>query len=128
MKQIETSQSGWLVELTKSYKAKEPVMLVDDARIGLNPESESLLLMGKKARLSAREWTAVLVCLGVSSLGAYLLVMAILDPEPYSKIAFALATGAILIGSGGFMAVRILTRIKPPNVKMTSQGFQIDWN
>jgi hypothetical protein len=127
MRQIATSQQNWLAELSRSYKAREPVLLVDDARIGINPESESLLLMGRKAKLTAREWSAVLVCLGVSALGAYLLVMAILDPEPYSKIAFALATGALLIGSGGFMAVRILTKIKPPKVKMTTQGFEIEW-
>jgi hypothetical protein len=127
MKQIATSQQNWLGELSRSYRAREPVLLVDDARIGINPESETLLLMGRKAKLTAREWSAVLVCLGVSALGAYLLVMAILDPEPYSKIAFALATGALLAGSGGFMAVRILTTIKPPRVKMTAQGFEIEW-
>jgi hypothetical protein len=127
MKQIATSQQNWLVELSHSYKAREPVLLVDDARIGVNPESESLLLMGIKAKLTPREWSAVLVCLGVSALGAYLLVMAILDPEPYSKIAFALATGALLIGSGGFMAVRILTKIKPPRVTVTTHGFEIEW-
>ena len=127
MKQIATSHQGWLVELSRSYKTREPVLLVDDARIGIDPESETLLLMGKKAKLSPREWSGVLVCLGVSALGAYLLVMAIMDPEPYSKIGLALVTGALLIGSGGFMAVKILTKITPPNVKVTAQGFEINW-
>ena len=128
MKEIMTSQPGWLVELSQAYKQKESVLIIDDAQIGINPESETLLMMGKKANLTVREWVAVLICLGVSAAGAYLLVMAILDPEPYSKIAFALATGAILIGTGGFMAVRVLTRIKPPNVKVTGRGFEIEWN
>jgi hypothetical protein len=127
MKEIATSQSGWLLELTRAYKAKEPVRLVDDARIGINPETETLLLMGRKAHLSPHEWSAVLVCLGVSGLGAYLLVMAILDPEPFSKIAFALGTGALLVGTGGFMAVKVLTKMKPPSVRVTPLGFEIDW-
>ncbi|HXX63064.1 MAG TPA: hypothetical protein VEO56_04625, partial [Bacteroidota bacterium] len=92
------------------------------------PSTETLLMMGRKGKLSAREWVAVFISLGVSVAGAYLLVMAILDPEPYSKIAAALVTGAVLIGGGGFMAVRVLTHIKPPDVKMAPQGFEIHWN
>ena len=128
MRQIMTSHPGWLKELSDSYKAKEAVLLIDDARIGIDPANETLLIMGRKGKLSAREWVAVLVSLGVSAAGAYLLVMAILDPEPYSKIVAALVTGAVLIGSGGFMAVRVLTHIKPPDVKMTPRGFEIHWN
>jgi|ERR1051326_1313556 hypothetical protein len=128
MKEIKTSRSAWLTELSQSYKKKEPVLLVDDAKIGIDPSTETLLIMGRKGKISAREWIAVLISLGVAASGAYLLVMAILDPEPYSKIVAAIGTGAVLIGSGGFMAVRVLTHIKPPNVKMTPQGFEIHWN
>ncbi len=119
---IRTSTPGWLVSLAKAYQSQTSVALIDDAQIGINPINETLLDMGRKANLSQREWIAVLVALGVGVAGAYLLVMAILDPEPYSKIAFALATGALLIAGGGFTAIRVLVGHKPPNIKLSPKG------
>ena len=127
MKQISTSQTDWLPQLAHSYKEREDVLFVNDTGLQVDPRTMTLLMMGKEARLTVREWTSVLISLGVASAGAYLLVMAILDPEPYSKIAVALVTGALLLGTGGFMGIRILTNIKPPNVKVTAQGFEIHW-
>jgi len=123
---IRTSSPNWLALLAKAYQSQTSVQLWDDAGIGINPIHDTLLDMGRKAKLSQREWIAVFVALGVSALGAFLLVMAILDPEPYSKIAFALGTGAVLIASGGFAAIRVLVGHKPPNIKVSpSGGFQI---
>lgn len=125
---IHTSAPGWLTTLAKSYQSKTSVVLIDDANIGVNPINDTLLDMGRKANLSQREWIAVLIALGVGVTGAYLLVMAILDPEPYSKIAFALATGALLIAGGGFAAIRVLVGHKPPNIKISPKGgFEINF-
>ena len=128
MKEIKTSQPDWLPQLAQSYKKKEDVQLVNDAGIKIDPRTMTLLMMGKEAKITKREWISVLISVGVGVAGAYLLVMAILDPEPYSKITAALITGAVLLGSGGFMGVRILTHIKPPDVKATPDGFEIHWN
>src|SRR2546422_4401598 len=98
---IRTSVPTWLGALANAYRTKTSVRLVDDAGVGVDPIKDTLLDMGRKANLSQREWIAVLVSLGIGIAGAYLLVMAILDPEPYSKIAFALGTGAVLIFGGG---------------------------
>ena len=119
---VRTSTPGWLASLAKAYKARTSVHLVDDAKVGVNPVHDTLLDMGRKANLSQREWLAVLVSLGVGAGGAYLLGMAILDPEPYSKIAFALGTGALLVFGGGFAAIRILVGHKPPNIKVSADG------
>lgn len=125
---ITTSSANWPLALANAYRSKTSIHLIDDANIGINPLSDTLLDMGRKANLSHREWIAVLVSLGVSAAGAYLLVMAILDPEPYTKIAIALVTGALLIAGGGLSAVRILVGHKPPNVKLSPQGgFEISW-
>lgn len=125
---IKTSSPGWLASLAKAYQSQTSVALIDDARIGVDPINDTLLDMGKKANLSQREWIAVLVALGVGVVGAYLLVMAILDPEPYSKIAFALGTGALLVAGGGFAAIRVLVGHKPPNIKVSSSGgFEISF-
>jgi hypothetical protein len=119
---IRTSSPGWLASLASAYRWQRSVELIDDAGIGIDPIHDTLLDMGKKAKLSHREWIAVLVALGIGFAGAYLLVMAILDPEPYSKIAFALATGGLLVAGGGFAAIRVLVGHKPPNIRISPKG------
>ena len=119
---IRTSSPNWLAALARAYQSQLSVELIDDARLGVDPLRDTLLQMGRKANLSKREWLAVLVALGVGLAGAYLLVAAILDPEPYSKIAFALATGAALLASGGFAAIRVLVGHKPPNIRLSARG------
>jgi hypothetical protein len=127
MKQIKTSSKNWLQELAKCYKDNEPVTLIDDANFGIDPIKESLVEMGIKGGLGFQDWVAVVISLGVAAAGAYLLVMAILDPEPFSKIAFALGTGAFLIMGGGFTAINVLTKKKPPKVKLSTSGFEMAW-
>jgi hypothetical protein len=119
---IRTSSPGWLASLASAYRWQRSVELLDDARIGIDPIRDTLLDMGKKAKLSHREWLAVLVALGIGFAGAYLLIMAILDPEPYSKIAIALATGGLLIAGGGFTAIRVLVGHRPPTIRISPNG------
>jgi hypothetical protein len=116
------------VSLAKAYQSQTSVALIDDAQIGINPINNTLLDMGRKANLSQWNRIAVQVALGVGAAGAYLLVMAILDPEPYTKIAFALATGPLLIAGGGFAAIRVLVGHKPPNIRLSPKGgFEINF-
>jgi len=125
---IRTSVKGWLAELAKAYRERAPFLLEDDAQVGVDPRSDSLLRMGLKAKLSQREWVGVLISLGVAGVGAWLIVMAVLDPEPYSKVASAIAAGAALLGSGGLVAVKILTHITPPSIRVNPRGgFEIFW-
>ena len=119
---IRTSSAGWLASLAKAYQAQTSVYLLDDAKIGINPINDTLLDMGRKANLSQREWIAAFVALGISVAGAFLLAMAVFDPEPYSKIAFTIGTGAFLIASGGFAAIRVLVGHKPPSVRLDAKG------
>lgn len=123
---IHTTESDWLPAVAKAYRARTAFVLVDDAAIGINPLNDTLVDMGRKAGLGQREWMALLVSLGIGSAGAFLLVMAILDPEPFSKITFALGTGAMLMLGGGLTAIRVLLGHKPPNVKVSpGGGFEI---
>jgi hypothetical protein len=124
---IKTSSAGWFSQLARAYKLRARVRLVDDAKVGISPDSETLLDMGKRARLSAREWAGVLVSLGMSVVGAWIIVMAVLDPEPYSKVVSTIVAGAVLLGAGGFAAIRILTHHKPPKVTLSPRGFEIAW-
>ena len=125
---IRTTSPDWLSQLAAVYKAKQPITLIDDAQIGINPEEHTLLEMGKKSKLTVQEWVGVVIALGVSALGAWLVVMAVIDPEPWSKVGFAIGAGVVMTMGGGYAAIRILTGHKPPNVKVAATGtFEIRW-
>ena len=49
---------------------------------------------GRSAKLSRREWTAVLISAGMSVFGAAMVILAFVDPDPTSKLG-------LLVGSGG---------------------------
>lgn len=125
---IKTSAKNWLKEVAEHYKRRENFLLEDDAHIGIDPRVDTLLRMGLKSQLSRREWAAVFVSLGVAGVGVWLLVMAVLDPEPFSKIMVALVTGAILLGTGSTYAIKILTNVKPPTIHVGRGGFRIEWD
>ena len=125
---IRTSSHSWLEALASAYKTKTSVILVDDAGLGVDPVTQSLLDMGKRANLSHRDWIAVVVALGVGSLGAWLVVLAVLDPEPYTKVSFAIGAGTLLTVGGGFSAIRVLTGYKPPKVTLSPRGFEISFD
>jgi hypothetical protein len=124
---VKTSEAGWFTKLVKAYRDRSRLIVVDDAHVGIEPSNENLLQMGKKAGLHTQEWVAVLVALGVAVTGAVTLVIAILDPEPFSKIAFTIGAGTLMVLSGGFGAIRVLTKAKPPNVRVTPAGIEIWW-
>jgi hypothetical protein len=126
--QIKTSEPGWLARLATAYKSHSPVLVVDDGNVGIDPSSDTLLEMGRRARFGVRDWIAVVVALGVAATGAYLVVMAILDPEPFSKIGLALGAGTVMVLGGGFSAIHVLTNVKPPSVRLSPRGIEISWD
>jgi hypothetical protein len=125
---IKTSERGWLAQLAKAYRNHERIVVMDDANVGIDPGHESLLGMGLKAGLTRKEWIAVVIGVGISVFGATTIVLAILDPEPTSKLGLLVASGAAMTLGGGFSAIRILTEHKPPKVAMTKSGIDIEWN
>ena len=124
---IRTSQAGWFPRLAQAYKDRQQVILVDDAKVGIEPQNQSLVSMGIKAGLSLADWTAVGVSAGVSGAGVMMVVLAVLDPEPTSKLGLLVGGGAVCVLTGGLTAVGILTRRRPPNIEMTASGFKISW-
>ena len=124
---IKTSQKGWLEELAKAYKDKLPVTVIDDAEVGIDPSNDSIFDMGRKADLSSAEITAVCVAIGMSAAGIGMVLLAFFDPEPTTKLGLLIAGGATLILTGGFSALYVLTKQKPPKVKVGPNGIEIDW-
>lgn len=125
---IKTSQEGWLKELALAYKNHTPVTIVDDGNAGIDPESDNLFQMGVKGKLSVAEITAVCVSLGMSAAGIGMILLAFFDPEPTTKLGLLIAGGAVTLLTGGFSALRILTKQTPPHIKVSSRGIDIDWN
>lgn len=119
---IYTSSPKWLRDLARAYKSQMTVTLIDDARLGVNPVNQTLLDMGRKANLGVQDWVAVIIGLGVGAVGAWLIVMAVLDPEPYTKIGFVIAAGGVMTMGGGYSAMRVITGHKPPHVKISPSG------
>ena len=124
---IRTSQTGWFERLARAYRDRSPVFLVDDAHVGVDPRNQSLVAMGIRAGLSPADWTAVGVSVGVSAAGMVMVVLAFVDPEPTSKLGLLVGGGAVCVLSGGFTAVAILTRRRPPNIEVGPHGFKIQW-
>ncbi|MBZ5528320.1 MAG: hypothetical protein LAN71_10525 [Acidobacteriia bacterium] len=125
---IKTSERGWLAQLARAYRNQERIVVMDDANVGIDPGSQSLLGMGLKAGLTRKEWIAVVIAVGISVFGATTIVLAILDPDPTSKLGLLIASGAALTLGGGFSAIRILTEHKPPKVSLSKKGIEIEWN
>jgi len=125
---IRTSETGWLARLTNAYAEKAEVEVVDDANVGIDPANQTLIQMGIKGKLSRKQWTAASIAAGMTVFGAVVIVLAVLDPDPTSKLGLLIASGAVLTLSGGFSAIGILTRQKPPTIEMSRNGIFIRWD
>lgn len=124
---VRTSETDWLARLTRAYRERAEVELVDDAGIGIDPATQTLLQMGLSGKLTRREWSAVAVSGGMTVLGAAMVVLAIIDPDPTSKLGLLVGSGALLALTGGFQTIRLLTRQKPPSITVSAKGIHIDW-
>ena len=111
-----------------AYKHRDRILLVDDAGVGIDPANDSLVTMGIKARLSMQEWMAVGVSIGMSAAGILMVVLAFVDPEPTSKLGLLIGGGAVCVLAGGLTAIRILTRLRPPNITAGVGGIHISWD
>lgn len=125
---VRTSAKGWVGTLAKAYKNRGSIFLIDDANVGIDPARESLFAMGIKARLSIEEWIAVGVSIGMSAAGSVMVVLAFIDPEPTSKLGLLIGGGAVCVLAGGLTAIRILTRLRPPNISAGAGGIRISWD
>ncbi|MGB5440537.1 MAG: hypothetical protein WBN57_12395 [Gammaproteobacteria bacterium] len=125
---IRTSQDGWLSELAKAYKDQTPILVIDDGNVGIDPSTHTLFDMGRKADLTTAEITAVCVSCGMGIVGVGMVVLAFFDPEPTTKLALLIASGAVLSFTGGWSAIHILTKKKPPNIRVGANGIEIAWS
>ena len=92
---VKTSDPNWLRTLAGLYRARSAGLILDDAGLGISPADQTLLQMARDAGLSKREIAAVSVALGMSGVGVTMVVLAVLDPEPTSKLGLLVGGGAV---------------------------------
>jgi len=128
---IRTSERAWLEELASAYKQRASTSFIDDAGLGVDPANQTLSEMAKRARLSKADLVAVCIACGMSAAGVAMVVLAFLDPEPTTKLGLLVGGGVVCLLGGGFTAIHILTNLKPPSVKIRSDGsavtFDLSW-
>ena len=110
---IKTSKPEWLEEALKEYSSKQEFTLVDDANLGMTEKdlksAVSLIRASRsKAGKTIKQITAVLVGMGMGASGVYIIILAIADPEPTTKLGLLITGGLILAISGGFGTLRAL--------------------
>ena len=125
IKEIRASEKDWFKKLAEAYKNKINVIFIDDAGLNINPAIQTLLEMGQKAGIEPREWIAVLISVGVAGAGVYMIVAAILDPEPTIKLGLLIVGGSVSLVGRGFSAIRVLTKQKPPTIEVSQGGIKI---
>ena len=124
---VRTSQSGWFAEFAKAYKESTPILVTDDASVGINPKTDSLFRMALTARLSPGDIAGGCVACGMAASGITCFLLAVFDPEPTSKLTLLVCGGLALIAMGGGSAIYIFTKKRPPGIKVSGSGFEITW-
>jgi len=110
---IRTSDSDWLGRALRHYADGSRFELADDAGLGIKEQDlrsamDLLRYLRRGRRFTKRHLWQVLTGLGLSGVGIGLVVAAILDPEPTSKLGILLAGGVVLILTGGLSVLKAL--------------------
>lgn len=113
IKEIKTSQKDWVNVALKAYTQKVEFNLIDDAGLGLSEKDVKsamnlLAFMKRENRLSLKDISTILVGLGITASGVWIVLAAIADPEPTSKLTLLIAGGLVLALTGSLGTLRAL--------------------
>jgi len=111
-KHIKTSDEKWLEKALRCYRDAAGFTLEDDAEFGLREDDLksgiSLVKAASKKRISLKQIAQILAGLGIGAAGIWMVVAAIIDPEPTSKLGLLIAGGIVLTLTGGLAVLRAL--------------------
>ena len=110
---IKTSEKDWVSRVMKMYTKKQTFDLVDDAELGLSEKDvrsavNLMKFLKQEKHLSVKEIAQVLVGLGITASGVWMVIAAIADPEPTSKLGLLVGGGLVLALTGGLGTLRAL--------------------
>lgn len=102
---IRTSEVNWLESAIKCYSEKVRFTFIDDANLGITDEdlkSAINLIRGANTKTD-KTWKSiagVLAGMGISSMGIFIIGLAIVDPEPTTKLGLLVGGGLVLVLTG----------------------------
>ncbi len=107
---IKTSDTEWLKIAIDNYSRKQAFTLIDDAQIGLSEKdlvSAVTLIRAakKKGGFSIKTIAQALTSIGITGAGVYIVILAIADPEPTSKLGLLITGGLVLAVTGSLGAL-----------------------
>jgi hypothetical protein len=110
---IKTSNTEWLKTAIEAYSKKKAFTLLDDAKIGLTEKDlisavTLIRVAKKKAGLPFKTIAQALTSIGITGAGIYIVILAIADPEPTSKLGLLITGGLILAVTGSLGALSSL--------------------
>lgn len=110
---LKTSNTEWLKIAIENYSKKRAFTLIDDAKIGLTEKdliSAVTLIRAakKKGGSSIKTIAQALTSIGITGAGIYIVILAIADPEPTSKLGLLITGGLILAVTGSLGALSSL--------------------
>ncbi len=128
---IQTSDPAWFEKVMKKYADGQSFRLVDDAAVGITAAQLTSgidLLRAAKLTLDLpwRDISTVIVGLGISYAGYLLIVAAIVDPEPTTKLGLFMITGAVLMLGGSFSAIAALRKQFKVRGKVGDKEFVVE--
>ena len=110
---IKTSETDWLEKSLNAYSKKLKFKFVDDQGLGLTVKDlKSAISLMKAAKskggITIKQIMGALVGIGISAAGAGMIILAVLDPEPTTKLSLLVGGGVVIILTGGYGALRAL--------------------
>lgn len=110
---IKTTDPQWLEKSITHYSDKKEFSFIDDAKLGMTKaDLSSAVQLIKAAKTKGgktlKQITAVLVGLGMSAAGIGIIILAILDPEPTTKLGLLVGGGLVLVLTGSYATMKTL--------------------
>ena len=110
---IKTSEKDWVSRAMKMYTTKQTFDLVHDAELGLSEKDVAsavnlMKFLKKENHLSVKEIAQILVGLGITASGVWMVMAAIADPEPTTKLGLLVGGGLVLALTGSLGTLRAL--------------------
>lgn len=107
---IRTSEVNWFESAINCYSEKTRFTFIDDANIGITDEdlkSAFNLILGvrKKTVQTWKSIVGVLAGMGISGMGIYIIGLAIVDPEPTTKLGLLVGGGLVIVLTGSLGAL-----------------------
>jgi len=124
---IKTSDSNFSEKVLIAIRDKVIFTLKDDDNLGIKKEDLKDGVHFIKALYregaSKKDLSVLLAGIGISSMGIGLILIAVFDPEPTTKLVILLAGGVVLMLTG---SLAILQALKAPmKVKFGTKGFDV---